>query len=47
MRKRLMQTASLLRPYAPPRAAARSMLTFDVSLAWTGLLLLALGVVMV
>ena len=47
MRKRLLQTASLLRPSAPPRAAARSMLTFDVSLAWTGLILLALGVVMV
>jgi len=47
MRKRLMQTASLLRPSAPSRTAARSMLTFDVSLAWTGLLLLALGVVMV
>jgi cell division protein FtsW len=47
MRKRLMETASLLRPSAPSRTAARSMLTFDVSLAWTGLMLLALGVVMV
>ena len=47
MRKRLALTASLLRPGAPPRAAARTMLTFDVSLAWTGALLLALGLVMV
>jgi len=53
MRKRLMQTASLLLPStrsgasAPARSAARSMLTYDVSLAWTGLILLALGVVMV
>ena len=47
MRKRLMETASLLRPSAPSRTAARSMLTFDISLAWTGLMLLALGVVMV
>src|SRR4029450_3371250 len=47
MRKRLLHTASLLRPSAPPRTAVRSMLTFDVSLAWTGLLLLALGGVMV
>jgi len=47
MRKRLMETASLLRPSAPSRTATRSMLTFDISLAWTGLMLLALGVVMV
>jgi cell division protein FtsW len=47
MRKRLMETASLLRAPAPSRTAARSMLAFDVSLAWTGLMLLSLGVVMV
>jgi cell division protein FtsW len=47
MRKRLLQTASLLRPSAPTRAASRTMPAFDVSLGWTGLLLLALGVVMV
>ena len=47
MRKRLALTASLLRPGTPPRTAARTMLTFDVSLAWTGALLLALGLVMV
>jgi len=43
MRKRLALTASLLKPGTP----SRTMLPFDVSLVWTGVLLLAFGVVMV
>lgn len=47
MRKRLALTASLLKPGTPARAQARTMLPFDVSLVWTGVLLLAFGLVMV
>jgi cell division protein FtsW len=46
MRRRLTQTATLGR-FAASGGGARSMLTFDVSLAWTTLMLLALGLVMV
>jgi cell division protein FtsW len=46
MRKRLLQSATLVRG-AAGRPGARSMLTFDVSLAWATLLLLAIGLVMV
>ena len=47
MRKRLLQSATLVRTAGASRAGARSMLTFDVSLAWATLLLLAIGLVMV
>jgi cell division protein FtsW len=50
MRKRLLDTASLFTGRAPSGYRApnpRSMLVFDVSLAWTAMLLLALGLVMV
>jgi cell division protein FtsW len=48
MRKRLIATASLARPPLRPLPRdPRAMLAFDVSLAWTALLLLALGLVMV
>ena len=46
MRKRLLQSATL-RSASVNRPGARSMLTFDVSLAWATLLLLAIGLVMV
>jgi cell division protein FtsW len=48
MRKRLAQTASL-RPLSGTVLARdrRTMLAYDVSLAWSGLLLIALGLVMV
>ena len=48
MRKRLAQTASL-RPLSGTVLARdrRTMLTYDVSLAWSGLLLIAFGLVMV
>ena len=46
MRKRLLQSA-LVRTAGTSRPGARSMLTFDVSLAWATLLLLAIGLVMV
>jgi cell division protein FtsW len=46
MRKRLLQSA-LVRTAGTSRPGARSMLTFDVSLAWASLLLLAIGLVMV
>ena len=48
MRKRLLATASVGRPPLRPLPRdPRSMLAFDVSLAWSALLLLALGLVMV
>jgi cell division protein FtsW len=48
MRKRLTATASVARPpLRPLPREPRAMLSFDVSLAWTALLLLALGLVMV
>jgi cell division protein FtsW len=47
MRKRLTQTASLAGRLTAMQPASRSMLTFDVSLAWSTLMLLALGLVMV
>src|SRR5436190_20814839 len=47
MRKRLLQSATLVRGTGANRPGARSMLTFDVSLAWATLLLLAIGLVMV
>jgi cell division protein FtsW len=51
MRKRLTLTASLRRAASAPFVAqprdVRAMLTYDVSLAWTTLLLLAFGLVMV
>jgi cell division protein FtsW len=48
MRKRLVATASVGRPPLRPLPRdPRSMLAFDVSLAWSALLLLALGLVMV
>ena len=48
MRKRLIATASVARPpLRPLPREPRAMLSFDVSLAWTALLLLALGLVMV
>jgi cell division protein FtsW len=48
MRKRLLATASIGRtPLRPLPREPRTMLTFDVSLAWSALLLLALGLVMV
>ncbi len=53
MRKRLTLTASIRQaatsPFGGVAAArdARVMLTYDVSLAWTALLLLAFGLVMV
>jgi len=49
MRKRLVETASLFmgREAARERAHPRSMLAFDVSLAWSTLILLAIGLVMV
>ena len=47
MRKRLLQSATLVRTAGASRQGARSMLTFDVSLAWATLLLLAIGLVMV
>jgi cell division protein FtsW len=46
MRKRVLETAALGRPFVGARSG-RAMLKLDVSLAWTALLLLALGVVMV
>jgi len=47
MRKRLTLTASVRRaPFAPARDT-RAMLAYDASLAWTALLLLAFGLVMV
>lgn len=47
MRKRLALTASLFKPGTPARTPARTMLAFDASLVWTGVLLLAIGLVMV
>ena len=48
MRKRLTATATVRRPpLRPLPREPRAMLTFDVSLAWAALLLLALGLVMV
>jgi cell division protein FtsW len=51
MRKRLTQTASLRPPAGTSlrggTGAARAMLTYDASLSWTALLLLAFGLVMV
>jgi cell division protein FtsW len=47
MRKRLTQTASVAGRLGAARSASRSMLAFDVSLAWSTLMLLALGLVMV
>src|SRR5487761_2366899 len=48
MRKRLTAVAALRRaPLAPLPRNPRAMLTYDVSLAWTVLLLLAFGLVMV
>ena len=48
MRKRIAATASVGKPpLRPLPREPRSMLTFDVSLAWTALLLLAFGLVMV
>lgn len=51
MRKRLLETATLAAPRlfgsAAPARHPRAMLTYDVSLAWAVLLLLAIGVVMV
>ncbi len=51
MRNRVMQTASLNAPRIFSRGAARehprAMLAYDISLAWTTLLLMALGLVMV
>jgi cell division protein FtsW len=51
MRNRVMQTASLAAPRIfardGARAHPRAMLAYDVSLAWTALLLLAIGLVMV
>ena len=51
MRKRLTQTASLRPPAGASlrggAGAARAMLTYDASLSWTALLLLAFGLVMV
>ncbi len=48
MRKRLTATANVARPpLRPLPREPRAMLSFDVSLAWTALLLLALGLVMV
>jgi cell division protein FtsW len=48
MRKRLTATASVGRPpLRPLPREPRSMLAFDVSLTWSALLLLALGLVMV
>ena len=48
MRKRLTATASLAKPpLRPLPREPRTMLTFDVSLAWAALLLLAIGLVMV
>src|SRR5205085_11177389 len=48
MRKRLTLTASVARPpLRPPPREPRTMLSFDSSLAWSTLLLLAVGLVMV
>jgi cell division protein FtsW len=48
MRKRLTATASLARPpLRPLPREPRTMLSFDSSLAWSSLLLLAIGLVMV
>jgi cell division protein FtsW len=51
MRNKLLQTASIIAPRGFGSASAtrggRTMLTYDVSLAWTVLLLLAIGLVMV
>jgi cell division protein FtsW len=48
MRKRILDTASVRKPpLRPLPREPRSMLAFDVSLAWTALLLLAIGLVMV
>jgi cell division protein FtsW len=48
MRKRITATASVGRPpLRPLPREPRAMLNFDVSLAWSALLLLALGLVMV
>jgi cell division protein FtsW len=51
MRNRLLQTASIIAPRGSGSATAarssRTMLSYDVSLAWTVLLLLAIGLVMV
>jgi cell division protein FtsW len=52
MRKHLTLTASIRQAAAPfgggaPTRGARAMLAYDVSLAWTALLLLAFGLVMV
>ena len=48
MRKRLTSTATIRRPpLRPLPREPRAMLNFDVSLAWSALLLLAFGLVMV
>src|SRR6478752_2198361 len=48
MRKRLIATATVGKPpLRPLPREPRAMLTFDVSVAWTTLLLLAIGLVMV
>ena len=51
MRNRLLQTASVIAPRrfgsATAARSGRAMLSYDVSLAWTVLLLLAIGLVMV
>jgi len=48
MRKRIIATASVRKPpLRPLPREPRSMLAFDVSLAWSALLLLAIGLVMV
>jgi cell division protein FtsW len=48
MRKRIIDTASVRKPpLRPLPREPRSMLAFDVSLAWSALLLLAIGLVMV
>ena len=48
MRKRITATASVRKPpLRPLPREPRTMLSFDVSLAWSALLLLALGLVMV
>ena len=48
MRKRITATALVRKPpLRPLPREPRAMLAFDVSLAWSALLLLALGLVMV
>ena len=48
MRKRILDTASIRKPpLRPLPREPRSMLAFDVSLAWSAVLLLAIGLVMV